>query len=259
MRSGVFSCDLSGRTALVTGASSGLGVRFATVLAQAGANVVLAARRLDRLEHLRDRLRAEGHNVLAVAMDVTNEASTIAAYDAAAEAFGPVDTVIANAGMNAEGAATELAIDEWDNLMAVNVRGAFLTAREGARRMRAAGSKERGHGRIVLISSITAQSVSPGLVAYSASKAAVLQMGRVMARDWARSGINVNIVAPGYIATDMNGDWFETDAGRRLVDKWVRRRLMEESDLDAILLYLASDAARAVTGSVFTIDDGQTL
>jgi NAD(P)-dependent dehydrogenase (short-subunit alcohol dehydrogenase family) len=254
-----FNFNLSGRTALVTGASSGLGVRFATILAQAGARVVLAARRTDLLEQICDTLRAQGHSAAAVAMDVTDEESTIAAYDHVAKTFGPVDTVIANAGMNFEGPVTELAVDEWDQVMAVNVRGAFLTAREAGRRMIADGARERGHGRIVLISSITAQSISPGLALYSASKAAVLQMGRVMARDWARAGINVNILCPGYISTNLNSEWFETEGGRKQIAKWPRRRLMEEADLDATLLYLASDAARAVTGSVFTIDDGQTL
>lgn len=133
-------------------------------------------------------------------------ASVIGAYDAAEERFGTVDTVIANAGMNAEGSALEVGADELDRLFAVNVRGVFLTVREGARRMIASGSAERGDGRVTIVSSITAQSVDAGLSLYSASKAAVLQMGKVLARDWANEGINVNILCPGYIETEINSD-----------------------------------------------------
>jgi NAD(P)-dependent dehydrogenase (short-subunit alcohol dehydrogenase family) len=251
--------DLTGRTALVTGASSGLGARFARILAASGARVVLGARRADRLQALKAEIEAAGGQAIAVSLDVADEASTIAAYDAAEQAFGPVDTVIANAGMNAEGPLTELSVEDFDGLMAVNLRGVFLTVREGGRRLMAAGSRERQHGRIVIISSITAHSVEPGLAAYSASKAGVLQMGKVIARDWVRQGVNVNMICPGYIKTEINADWFDTEAGDKQVAKFPRRRLMVESDLDAMLLYLSSDAARAVTGAAFTIDDGQSL
>jgi NAD(P)-dependent dehydrogenase (short-subunit alcohol dehydrogenase family) len=143
--------------------------------------------------------------------------------------------------------------------MAVNVRGVFLTVREGARRLMAIDPAQRRDGRIVIISSITAQSVSPGLAVYSASKAAVLQLGRVLARDWANKGINLNILCPGYIETDLNADWFHGAGGARQIAGWPRRRLMDTDALDAMLAYLCSDASRFVTGSVFTIDDGQTL
>ncbi len=249
--------DLTGRTLLVTGASSGLGRRFARIAADAGANVVVAARRADRLTTLVDEIGAA--RALAVSMDVENEASVIAGYDAAERAFGVVDTVIANAGMNSEGMATDVSVEEFDKVMAVNVRGAFLTAREGARRMIAAGSKNTGRGRVVLIASIGATYVLPGLAAYCASKAAVLMLGKAMAREWANRGINVNIVCPGYIETEINTDWFVSEGGKKQVAGLPRRRLMEESDLDAVVGYLCSDAARAVTGSVFTVDDGQTL
>ena len=251
--------DLSGRVALVTGASSGLGSRFARILAGAGAAVVLAARRAERLQALEAAIRAAGGQAIAVPLDVADEAATVAAYDAAEAAFGTVDTVIANAGMNAEGAVTDLPIAEFDRAVAVNLRGVFLTVREGAKRLIAAGSRETQRGRIVIISSITAQSVAPGLAVYSATKAAVLQMGKVMARDWARQGINVNMICPGYIKTELNEDWFDSEGGAKLVASFPRRRLMEATDLDATLLYLASDAARAVTGAAFTIDDGQSL
>jgi len=251
--------DLSGRVALVTGASSGLGERFARVLAGSGAKVVLGARRADKLEALKVEIIAAGGEAIAVSLNVADEASTIAAYDAAEAAFGPVDTVIANAGMNIEGSIVDLPIEAFDEVMGVNLRGVFLTVREGGRRLLAAGSRERGHGRIVITSSVTAQHVSPGVAVYSASKAAVLQMGRVLARDWARQGINVNMICPGYIRTALNSDWFDTEWGQKQMNGFPRKRLMEEGDLDAMVLYLASDASRAVTGTAFTVDDGQTL
>lgn len=251
--------DLTGRVALVTGASSGIGERFARILAGSGAAVVLAARRTDRLEGACAAIEAAGGRAIAVAMDVADESSTIAAYDAAEAAFGTVDSIIANAGMNSEGPVTDLPVGAFDRLMAVNLRGVFLTAREGAKRLIAAGSREHGHGRIVITASITAHKVDAGLAAYSASKAGVVQMGKVMARDWVRQGINVNMICPGYIRTEINGDWFDTEAGAKQVARFPRRRLMEVGALDSMLLYLASDASAAVTGTAFTIDDGQSL
>lgn len=251
--------DLHGRTALITGASSGFGAHFAHILARSGANVILGARRVDRLETLRASLESNGCKAIAVEMDVADEASTIAAYDAGEAAFGRIDTVIANAGMNSEGSILDLPIDEFDHLMAVNVRGVLLTTREAARRLIASGARERQDGRIVIISSITAQHITPGLAAYSASKAAVLQLGKVLAREWARAGINVNMILPGYVRTEINQDWFETEGGAKQMAGFPRKRLMDISALDAMLLYLASDASASVTGAAFTIDDGQTL
>lgn len=251
--------DLKGRIALVTGASSGLGARFARLLAQQGARVVVGARRTDRLVELVEQISTDGGEALAVELDVADEASVIAAYDAAEKRFGIVDTIIANAGMSADGPALEVSVEALDQLMAVNVRGVFLTVREGARRLIDSGSKETGRGRIMIVSSITAQSVEAGLSLYSASKAAVLQMGKVLARDWANKGINVNILCPGYIETEINADWFATERGKRQVQRWPRRRLMEPEALDSMLLYLSSDESRNTTGSVFTVDDGQTL
>ena len=244
---------------LITGASSGLGERFARVAAANGANVVLAARRVDRLDGLQRELEGCGARAIAVSMDVADEASTIAAYDRAETAFGTIDSVVANAGTNFEGPVLDLAVAEFDQLFAVNVRGVFLTAREGARRMMTHGSRERAHGRIVIISSVTAHHVAAGLAPYSASKAAVTQLGRVMARDWANKGINVNMICPGYVGTDINYEWFAGDGGKKQIASFPRRRLMDAGALDALLLYLASDASAQVTGSVFTVDDGQTL
>ncbi len=248
---------LAGRTVLITGASSGIGARFARIVAAEGAAVVIGARRVDRLEALHDAIVADGGKALAVALDVADEASTIAAYDAAEAAFGPVDGVVANAGIQVEGLATELSVEDFDQVFAVNVRGVFLTAREGAKRMRAAGIAETG--RIVLISSITAKMITPGVVTYSASKAAVSHMGRLLAREWARTGPNVNNLCPGYIKSELAGDWFDTEGGAKQMSKWPRRRILDEDALDPMLLYLLSDESKGVTGADFTIDDGQSL
>ena len=158
-----FSFDLNGRVAFVTGASSGLGRRFAAILAASGAKVVLGARRTELLDRLAEEIEAAGGEALALAVDVTDEASIVAAYDAAADRFGPIDTVIANAGLNVAGSALSLDIAAFDRMVAVNLRGVFLTVREGARRMVAAGAPQQGHGRIVVISSITAHHPSAGL------------------------------------------------------------------------------------------------
>jgi NAD(P)-dependent dehydrogenase (short-subunit alcohol dehydrogenase family) len=250
---------LEGRVALVSGASSGLGARFAQVLAGAGAKVVLGARREAQLAEIVRGIEGEGGEALAVPLDVTDEASIIAAYDAAAERFGPVDVAIANAGLSVAGPALDIDADAVDEIMAVNVRGVFLTVREGARRMIAAGSPETGRGRIVIISSITATAIGPGLGLYGASKAASLQLGRTLARDWIRKGVNVNILCPGYMETELNSDWFRTDGGQKQIGTWPRRRLMGGEALDDMLVYLASDASAYVTGSVMTVDDGQSL
>ncbi|HEY2050167.1 MAG TPA: SDR family NAD(P)-dependent oxidoreductase [Caulobacteraceae bacterium] len=253
------SFDLAGRVALITGASSGIGARFAKLLSEAGAKVVLCARRIDRLETLAGEIRGSGGVALPVGMDVTDADSVSAAFDTAQATLGPVDTVFANAGMNNRALAAEISPEAWDEVMAVNVRGVFLTAREGAKRMMAAGSRESGRGRVVLIASIGAHKVLPGLTAYCTSKAAVAMMGRSLAREWANRGINVNVLCPGYALTELNAEWFDEAGGKAQIASFPRRRLMDVSDLDAMALYLASDASRAITGSVFTLDDGQSL
>ena len=251
--------SLAGRTVLITGASSGLGARFAKIFAGAGAAVALCARRTQPLQALAAEIAAAGGRAAPVALDVTREASVVAAFDAAERALGPVDTVIANAGMNNRALATEITLDAWEEMMAVNVRGVFLTAREGARRMMAHDSKESGRGRVLLIASIGAHKVLPGLTAYCTSKAAVAMMGRSLSREWANRGINVNVLCPGYIRTELNAEWFDEAGGKAQIAGFPRRRLMDEGDLDALSLFLCSDTSRAVTGSVYTLDDGQSL
>ena len=248
-----FHVDLTGRTALITGASSGLGSRFGRILAANGARIALGARRKDKLEALAADI---GPAAAAVQMDVMREADIIAGFDAAEAAFGTVDTVIANAGIDGAGMVNDMPEEEIERTLAVNLKGAILTAREGAKRMIAGGVTK---GRIVLIASITAFEPSPGLVAYSASKAGVVQAARSMAREWARAGICVNTISPGYIRTDINNAWFETEAGQKQISRFPRKRLMEQQGLDGPLLFLCSDAAEFVTGADFVLDDGQTL
>nr|WP_298898124.1 SDR family NAD(P)-dependent oxidoreductase [uncultured Altererythrobacter sp.] len=251
---GGFFFDLSGRTALVTGASSGLGARFGRLLAGSRAKVALGARRADRLQSLADEI---GDRARAVQMDVMREADIVAGFDAAESAFGStVDTVVANAGIDGAGMATSMPEEEIERTLSVNLKGAILTAREGAKRMIA---NKVPNGRIVMIASITAFEPSPGLVVYSASKAGVIQAARSMAREWARTGISVNTISPGYIRTDINADWFETEPGKKQISRFPRKRLMGEEGLDATLLMLCSDAAEFITGTDFVLDDGQTL
>ncbi|MFN3516077.1 MAG: SDR family NAD(P)-dependent oxidoreductase [Novosphingobium sp.] len=248
--------SLNGRTALITGASSGFGAHFARLLVREGARVVIGARRVDRIAALAAEL---GDAALAVAMDVTEEASIIAAYDAAEAKFGTVDTVIANAGIAAPGRSTDLPTSEIAAVVGTNFTGLYLTAREGAKRMIAAGFKDSERGRIVLIGSITAEMTGQGESAYAAIKAGVAHLGRQFAREWVRQGINVNTIQPGYVHTEIQGDWFDTPAGQAHLRSFHRRRLTPIEALDAPLVFLCSDASRHVTGATITVDDGQVL
>jgi NAD(P)-dependent dehydrogenase (short-subunit alcohol dehydrogenase family) len=247
---------LAGRTCLITGASSGFGAHFARLATDAGARVVLGARRVERVEALAREL---GSQALAVAMDVTDEASVIAAYDAAEAMFGTVDSIIANAGISAPGRSTDLPVDALRGVLETKVLGVFLTAREGAKRLIAAGSRETGKGRILLVGSMGAEAPVAGEVIYCASKAAVKKMGRDLAREWVRQGINVNVLQPGFILTEMAGDWFASEPGKAQIAGFHRRRLQPIESLDETVLFLLSDASASVTGSAFTIDDGQSL
>lgn len=251
--------SLSGRTAFITGASSGFGERFARLCSAAGANVVFGARRVERVERLAAEIEAGGGQALAVPLDVTDEASIIAAFDAAEARFGAPDVVVANAGTSAAGRATDVPLSGIQSVVDTNFTGLYLTAREGAKRMMAAGSKDSGRGRIILLGSITAMMTGQGDSAYAALKAGVAHLGRQFAREWARSGINVNTIQPGYIRTEIDGEWFDTEGGARQIASWPRKRLADISALDDMVLYFASDRSAQVTGAVMTIDDGQSL
>ena len=248
--------SLTGRTALITGASSGLGAHFAKLYAAAGAQVVLAARRTDRIAALSAEI---GPAAYAVEMDVTSEASIAAAFAAGEAALGPIDIVVANAGTSSPGRATDVSEAGLRMVTDTNFTGAYLTAREGARRMLAAGVKDTGRGRIILIGSITAHLTGEGDSAYAATKAAVAHLGRNLAREWVRQGINVNTIQPGYIQTEIAGDFFQTDYGKAKIAAFHRRRMQPIDSLDAMMLYFASDASACVTGAVIDVDDGQSL
>jgi NAD(P)-dependent dehydrogenase (short-subunit alcohol dehydrogenase family) len=250
---------LEGRIALIAGASSGIGAGFARLLASAGARVVLGARRLDRTAELAREIEAGGGQALAVPMDVTEEASVIAAYDAAEAHFGTVNSVVANAGVGTGGRATDVSYDGIRRVVDTNLVGTYLVVREGARRMIAAGSREKEDGRIVLIGSITADLNGTGDAAYAATKAGLAHLGRQFAREWVRQGINVNTIQPGWIPTEINEEWFATERGKGEIQDLHRRRLLDTGALDDMLLYLLSGRSRQVTGSTFTIDDGQSL
>ena len=248
---------LCGRICLITGASAGLGAYFARLALREGGRVVLGARRVERVQALAEELGAG--KALAVAMDVTDEGSTIAAFDAAEAKFGPVDTVIANAGASYPGRATETPFEELKAQFDTNLLGVYLTAREGAKRMMAAGCRTSGRGRILLVGSMGADAPFPGGSAYCASKAGVASLARSLSAEWVRQGINVNVIQPGFILTEMADDWFNSEAGKVQIAGFPRRRLQGIESLNEPVVYFCSDASGGTTGAVLSIDDGQSL
>jgi NAD(P)-dependent dehydrogenase (short-subunit alcohol dehydrogenase family) len=247
--------DLSGKVAFVTGATSGLGHHFAKVLAGAGAAVALAGRRVDRLKEVKAEIETAGGRAAGIPLDVTDAAAIAPALDAAEAALGPVDVLVNNAGLSVLGLAADVSATDFDKVMATNLRAPFLLATEVGRRMMA---DKRG-GRIINIASIGAYRVLPGVTPYCISKAGVAMMTQCLAREWARKGINVNALCPGFIETELNDEWFASDKGKAQIEGFPRKRLAQPCDLDGMLLLLASDASRAMTGSLFTVDDGQAL
>ena len=251
--------SLNGQVALITGASGGLGEHFARLLAREGCAVAVSARRLDRVESLAGELAGAGHSAMAIRLDVAQAQTIGPALDEVEAGLGPVSILVNNAGVGGEGLALEVSIEDWDNTFAVNVRGTFVAAREAAKRMLASGVAERGDARILNIASIASHTVLPGLAAYCSSKAAVAMLTQGLAREWARRGIAVNALCPGYIDTEINTAWWPTEGGQKQLKGFPRRRLMNPGDLDAAFVMLVGPAAKAITGSVITIDDGQSL
>jgi NAD(P)-dependent dehydrogenase (short-subunit alcohol dehydrogenase family) len=247
--------DLTGRVAFVTGATSGLGRHFAHVLANAGAAIALAGRRIDRLEAVKAELEALGAKAAAIPLDVTDAAAIAPALDKAEAALGPIDILVNNAGLSVLGLAAEISADQFDKVLSTNLRAPFLLATEVGRRMMAT----KREGRVVNIASIGAFRVLPGTTAYCVSKAGLAMMTQCLAREWARKGINVNAICPGFIETELNDEWFASDKGKAQIAGFPRKRLEQASDLDGMLLLLCSDASRAITGSLLTVDDGQAL
>lgn len=247
--------DLTGKVALVTGASGGLGAHFAHLLAANGAAVAVTARRVDKIQALADEINAVGGKALALALDVADAHAIAPALDKVQAELGGLDILVNNAGVGGEGLALDISIEDFDQTFAVNVRGLFFAAREAAKRMIAAGVE----GRIVNIASIASHTVLPGLSAYCGSKAAVAMLTKSLAREWARKGIAVNALAPGYIETAINDAWWPTEGGQKQLKGFPRRRLMDATDLDEAFLLMAGPAAKAMTGSLITVDDGQSL
>jgi NAD(P)-dependent dehydrogenase (short-subunit alcohol dehydrogenase family) len=242
--------DLTGRAALVTGASGGLGLHFAAVLASRGAAVTLAARRIEALEAGCAAIRAAGHAAEARRLDVSDEESIAALF--AERSF---DIVVNNAGVSQPRRALESDGSHWDSVLDVNLRGPFLVARAAAAAMIRAGKG----GSIVNIASILGFRVAGEVSAYAASKAGLVQLTGALALEWARHGIRVNSLCPGYIETDINRDFFETPSGEAMIKRVPQRRLGQPADLDGALLLLASDAGRYMTGSSIVVDGGHLV
>lgn len=251
--------NFEGKIALVTGASSGLGARFAKVLAKAGAQVVLASRRVERLKELRAEIEADGGAAHVVALDVTDYASIKAAVAHAETEAGPIDILVNNSGVSTTQRLVDVTPEDYAFVMDTNQRGAFFVAQETAKRMiaRAKGDPKKQH-RIINIASVAGLRVLPQIGIYCMSKAAVVHMTKSMAVEWGRYGINVNAICPGYISTEINEAYFETEQGHNLINMLPRKRLGQPEDLDGLLLLLASDEARFINGSVIAADDGMS-
>lgn len=247
--------SVEGKIALVSGASSGLGERFAEALAEAGAKVICAARRVDRLEALANRIKEKGGEAVAVAMDVVDRASVKAAMDEAEKAFGVPEVVICNAG--ATGGQPFLQMEEsvWDNVCDVNLKGVFNLGQEAAQRMVKAGVE----GSIIITSSIIAVASFKGLTHYGASKAGVNQLTKIMAHELAEHNIRVNAIAPGYLMTDMVSDYYETPAGQEDLKSLPLKRAGELEEMDGLLLLLSSKASSYISGAILTADAGHSI
>lgn len=255
-----YSIDLTGRVALVTGASSGLGAQFARALSHAGADVVLASRRLERLKELRAHIEGEGGSACVVQLDVTDHDSIKAAVAHAETKMGSIDILVNNSGVSTTQRLQDLSPEDFDFVFDTNVKGAFFVAQEVGKRMlaRASGAAPGSFtgGRIVNIASMAGLKVLPQMGAYSMSKAAVVHMTRAMALEWGRFGINVNALCPGYIDTEINHHHWQTEQGRKFIDMLPRKRVGQPKDLDALIVMLASDQSHFVNGAVIAADDG---
>lgn len=240
--------SIAGKTILVTGGSSGLGLHFAQTLSRNGAEVILAARRLDAVEDAAEQLRAEGGKATAVRMDVTNPESVAEALKGLT-----LDGLVNNAGVTTTTPAMDISAEDFGSVIDTNLKGVFTVAQAAARNMKGRG------GSIVNIASILGLRVAGALSAYAASKAGVVQLTKALALEWARYDIRVNALCPGYIETPLNRDFFATPAGEALIKRIPQRKLGQLSDLDGPLLLLLSDASRYMTGSVIAVDGGHLV
>lgn len=249
--------NFEGKIALITGASSGLGARFAKVLAQAGAQVVLASRRVDRLKELRAEIESGGGAAHVVGLDVTDYTSIKSAIAHAETEAGPIDILVNNSGVSTTQRLVDVTPEDYAYVMDTNQRGAFFVAQEVAKRMiaRAKGDPTKQH-RIINIASVAGLKVLPQIGIYCMSKAAVVHMTKSMAIEWGRYGINVNAICPGYIGTEINAEHFGSEQGRTLINMLPRKRVGKPEDLDGLLLLLAGDESHFMNGAIVTADDG---
>ena len=247
--------NLKGRVALVTGASSGLGVRFAEVLAREGAPVALVARRTDRLAALRTRIEAAGGRAIAIGADVLDRKAMTRAFDEAEKAFGTVTILVNNAGVAHSGRALELSEAEWRRIVGTDLDAVFFWAQEAARRMLTAGTG----GAIVNVASVLGFGVSKGTAAYAVAKAGVIQLTKALGLELAFKGVRVNAIAPGWIVTDLNRDYLMSEQGAAMTREIPVGRFGAERDLDGAVLLLASDAGRFIAGATIVVDGGQMV
>jgi NAD(P)-dependent dehydrogenase (short-subunit alcohol dehydrogenase family) len=245
---------LDGKVALVTGASSGLGERFAELLGGAGARVALAARRTDRLDALKAKLAKDNVKAHAVAMDVAKLDSIRAAVAEVERTLGPIDILVNNSGVSVTKRLVDHDESDYDLVMDTNLKGAFFVAQTVAKSM----IEAKRPGRIINIASAGGIRPLARIGVYCMSKAGVIHMTRAMAVEWGRYGINVNAVCPGYIETEINREHWQTDAGRKLVEMLPRKRVGKPEDLDGLMLLLASDASHFINGASIVADDGLT-
>lgn len=255
-----YSIDLSGRVAFITGASGGLGAQFARTLSAAGAAVVLASRRLEKLKELRAQIEGEGGDAHVIELDVTDRDSIKSAVAHAETEVGSIDILVNNSGVSTTQRIQDVSEEDFDFMFNTNVKGAFFVAQEVGKRMlaRARGAAPGSFtgGRIINIASMAGLRVLPQIGVYCMSKAAVVQMTKAMALEWGKFGINVNAICPGYIDTEINHQHWKTEQGQKLVQMLPRKRVGQPKDLDALLVTLCSNESHFINGAVIAVDDG---
>ena len=246
--------DLTGKCALVTGGGTGLGRAIAIALAEAGADIALAARRVGKLEECAAEITRLGRRALCLPLDLTDTESIPSCIEAAESGLAPLDILVNNSGVSGAGWAADLPLEDWNRVIDTNLRGAFLTCQAAGPRM-----TRRGSGSIVNVASVAGMIGVKMLSAYSASKGGLIQLTKTLALEWARSGVRVNALAPGYIETDINRAHFATESGQRMIKNHIPMgRLGQPDELRAAAVFLASDASKFMTGSVLVLDGGQS-
>lgn len=248
------SFDLSGRVAIVTGASRGLGQYFGRALARAGANLVITSRHLPDLSDFKAEIEGLGRRALPVQMDVLSHADIQHMVEATIDEYGRVDILVNNAGLNIRKPSLEVSWEDWDTILDTNLKGQFFCAQSVAGHM-----IENGYGRIINIGSCTSVFGMEGIVPYTASRGGVLQMTKALAAEWGRYGVTVNVLAPGWFKTNQNASLYENQEWLDyLVDRIPVKRPGEPHDLDGSIVFLASDASEYITGQILLVDGGFT-